>query len=287
METGIKPALATDLNRKIRSLSLNQKTLRHLLELLQERSFAAGEIEVANFQQLQQNLEVYESNKVQLKEGFRFYITLKGTDGKSLSGSIEAIFDSPNFPESVESVFLDSGMPLKNFHNYTPRNSLVLFLDFTRPDVFNFTLLPSQETPNNSNIVVRGHDSTWVHGVFHEFDNFVTTHPSTVRWLHKHSIYDIFVWLMGLPLGFWACFRSSLFLEKNIQSPFLKDAVFIYLFFAVLFSFRILFHYARWVWPLVEYCGEKNQALKHRLVLTTIVLGVLCSAIYDLFKVLF
>jgi hypothetical protein len=285
MEAEKKVALTTNLGRKIRSLSLDKATLRRLLDLLQERSFAAGDIEVANFQQGQQTPEVFDQNKKTLKECFRLYITLTGVDGVNLNGSIEAIFDSPNFPESVASVFFDSATPLKIVHKYTPRNHLVLNLDFTRPEVLNFTLLPSQETPNGSNFSVSGNDSTWVHGVYHEFDNFVKEHPSIFGWLHRHSIYDLFVWLLGLPLGLWCCFRASSFLDQIASSPFLKSAAYIYIFFVTLFGLRILFHYARWIWPLVEFRGEGNKAVKHRAIWSAITLGLLVSFIYDLLKV--
>jgi hypothetical protein len=185
--------LTTDLNRKVRSLSLDKENLRKLLNILQERCFAAGELEVANYQQLNQTKEAFEANKLTLKQGFQFYITIAGTDGRQLNGSTDGIFDSPNFPHDVASIFFDSASPLKIQHNYTPRNSVVLYLDFTRPAVFNFTLLPSQETPNGSNISVRGSDPTWVNGVFREFEGFLHENPSSLSMLHRHSIYDILV----------------------------------------------------------------------------------------------
>lgn len=71
-----------------------------------------------------------------------------------------------------------------------PGNKCILNLDFSRPEVFNFTLLPSQETLNQSNFNVQGNDVTWVHGLFHEVEKFISDRPSTFRLLHRHTTYD-------------------------------------------------------------------------------------------------
>jgi hypothetical protein len=280
------PSLTVDLSARVRSLSLDKAELRTLLEKLQERCLAAGDIEVTYYQPSGRALEAVEEDKKKLKEGFKLYLTVTGADGVKLNGAIDTIFDSPNFPSAVRSVFFDSSVPLKAQHNYTPRNLCILFLDFSRPEVLNFTFLPSQETPNGSNIAVQGSDATWVHGVYHEFDQFISSHSSTVQWLHRHSVYDLLVWIFGLPLSFWCCFRVSGLVQRLYASPFLQAAGYTYLFFGVLFGFRILFHYARWIWPLVEFRHPGDSALRHKIVWSTIAGGLAVSLLYDLLKAL-
>jgi hypothetical protein len=51
--------------------------------------------------------------------------------------------------------------------------------------------------------------------------------------------------------------------------------------------FRLLFHYARWVWPLVEYQSSKNKSGKHQFAIVTIALGIASALIWDLIKILF
>jgi hypothetical protein len=259
------PSLTIDLGRRVRSLSLNKAELRGLLEKLQERCLAAGDIEVASFPQRDQTLEIYEENKKKLKEEFKLFLTVTGSDGIKLNGAISTIFDSPNYPDLVQSVFFDSSCSLRVNYDHTPKNQCILYLDFSRPEVLNFTLLPSQETPNGSNIAVQGHDTTWVNGVYYEFDQFIKIHPSTLEWLHQHSSYDLLLFIIGLPLGFWCCYRASEIVQNLSQSAFLQAAVYTYIFLLALVVFRILFHYARWIWPLVEYQHPKNQSLIHRI----------------------
>lgn len=276
------------INQKklIRSFATNQVELRNLLELLQERVDAAGEIEEKHLRSIKSfSDEDFEQAKKDLKEGFRLFVTLSGTDGRELTGTIEEIFESPNFPEDVKGVFFSSDTTLRTRHGYFPRNKVVLFIDFGKPSVLNFSILPSQETRNESNIEVSGNDATWVNGVFGEFIRYVSAHPSTYPWLHRHSVYDVLVWLLGLPLSFWICSRMSTFVETRLltSSPFLKTAFYVYVFFLVLILLRVAFHYARWIWPLTEYRGARNKALKHKAVLGAVCSGLGIKIIYDLF----
>jgi hypothetical protein len=204
-----------------------------------------------------------------------------------LTGSIETVFGSPDFPDDVASVFFDTSIPLRTAHNFIPRNKCVLYLDFTRPEVFNFTLLPSQETPNQSSVDVEGSDATWVRGVYHEVNSYISDHPSTLRILHRHTTYDLLVWTLGFPLAFWLCFRLSPYVSKATASPFLSAALYLYLFLISLSGFRILFHYARWIWPLVEFRGPKNKALRHKVLWSALALSLIGSLLYDLLKAIF
>ena len=118
------PNITAEQSRRIRSLRINKEELRSLLNILQERSLAAGDIEVASFPKFQPN-DVYEANKANLKEGFILYLTLVGSDGRKLNGSIDSIFDSPNFPNQVSTVFFDSSVRLKVKYNWIPGNKVV------------------------------------------------------------------------------------------------------------------------------------------------------------------
>lgn len=273
--------------KQIRSFSTNQGELRKLLEVLQERAFAAADIEERHLNRREgQTDEQYEQAKKDLRAGFRFFVTVSGTDGRKLSGTIEDVFDSPNFPENVKDLFLDSATPLRTRYNYYPRNKIVLFIDFGRPAVLNFTILPSQETMNESNIEVSGNDVTWVNGVFQEAVDYISKYPAAASWLHRHTVYDIIVWLLGLPLSFWACAKLSSFIETGFfeHSSFLSAALYVYVFFISLSLLRVAFHYARWIWPLTEYRSSRNKSLKHKAVFAAICSSMGLRLLYDALK---
>lgn len=284
-----KPLVRNRLTSKISSFSVTKEDLYKLFQILQERSHAAGNIEVSNYKKMDQSDEDYEKDKKNLKEGFDLKLAIVSADGKELSGNFKDIFDSPNFPDQIKSIYVNSEAPLKVRYNYYPANSFQLFLDFSKPDLFNLSFMPSQATPNESNIEVQGFDPTWSHGVFSEFDNFVKSHPSKMTWLHRHSIYDLLVWGLGLPFGFWMSYRFSCILTKIFGgfSSFVLNGSYIYVFLASLMIFRLLFHYARWVWPLVEHKSSNNKAIKHQVVLGAITLGLFINFIVDLIKIIF
>jgi len=279
--------LQIEQKQRIRSLSVDRAELRRILEVLQERVYAAADIEERGFKKVEDQAdEQFEQAKKDLRDGFRLYVGVSGVNGETLHGSIEEVFDSPNFPDDVRSVFFNSSLRLQQLYGYYPRNRVTVFLDFSRPGIFNLAILPSQETQNESNVEVVGKDATWVNGVFKEFASYVSERPSTLPWLHKHSIYDLILYTLSLPLAFWACSKLSRCIEVSLaqSSSFLRAAIYVYVFAIALNVLRIAFQYTRWIWPLTEFRSEKSSSLKHKAALAFIVATVIGPAIYDTIK---
>jgi hypothetical protein len=281
--------IKNNLSCSINSLSITKDDLHKLFDILQEGANAAGDIEVTNFKKLAQTEEIYEENKKILRESFELKINLVSTDGQEFYGTIDDIFNSSNFPDQIKSIYIGSEIPLTVSYNYTPRNSFQLFLDFSKPRLFDLSFMPSQATPNDSKFTVQGYDSTWVHGVYKEFETFIKKLPSRLNWIHKQSIYDLLLWVLGLPFSFWLTYKVSDFISSTFGkfSIFVQSAAYVYVFLVSIILFGLLFHYARWVWPSVEYRDLKNIALKHRTILGIITLGILVAFICDLVKAIF
>lgn len=275
--------------RKVRSFSADKDDLRGLLELLQERAYGAAEIEKSSLEKREEwDEEKFAQAKDEIEEAFELYITISGTDGRKLTGNISEIFDSPNFPNEIKDVFFDTSTTLRIRYNYVPLNKMILFIDFGRPAPLNLSILPSQETQNESNIEVSGKDATWVNGVFTELSQYVDSRPSTLPWLHRHSVYDLLLWFIGFPLTFWLCYKASGWIESSLASfsGFLRAAVYFYLFIVFLTILRIVFHYARWIWPLTEYQSPKSKSIRHKAMFTTAISAILLPALYDIAKAL-
>lgn len=279
--------IRNEQSMKVSSLTLDKEELLAFCRLLQERAHAAGELEVANYLKGELTEDQYEFNVKNLRTGFEIRVTVAGKNGENLWGTIEEVFSSPNFPEEVKSLFVDSASPLKASHNYYVRNEFVIFLDFSKPQILDFTFLPSQETPNGSNIKVSGYDATWVNGVFAELKKFIDTRSSSFSIVHGHSVYDVLVWFLGFPIGFWACYRLSPLIESSFSnySSFVVNALYLYCFVTSLFLFRFLFHYLRWVCPLVEYRAKHSKVVAHRVFLSAIAVSVIASFVYDLIRI--
>lgn len=271
------------LNLAGQSLRINRLELRHLLEVLQERALGAVELEFSNPAFHGRPVAETEQLRNELNDGYLFFVTVAGFNGDQINGTIEEVFDSPNFPKDVASLFVDSSTKLRG-KNYQPRNSLVLFIDFRRPAIFDFNLMPSHATENNSYFSARGLDPTWVRGVYHELESFVREHRVGARWLHRHSVYDVLLFLVGFPVAFWVSFRLSAIIGTAGSSEFLRAGLYLYAGISALWIFRALFHYARWLWPLVEFKRDDSTLALHRAAWGVVSSILLYPFIYDVTK---
>ncbi len=261
--------------------------MRKLLDILQARANSACKIEIhkieteekfENPQQAIQNLETCAELK----------ITIIGNQNEELFGSINDVFNSTSFPESIVSIYLHSELQYTTRFKHYPENSFSLFIDFTKPKIFDFSFQPGERTPNNSRFEVQGSDNTWVNGVFHEIDFFLRNRPSKFPSIHKGSIYDIIVWFLGIPLGFWTCYKVLNYKIIFFSNHHFIESVFLtYCFLLTLFVLRILFHYFRWVYPMIEYRSKKNRSIAHQLALFSITLSLIGKFIYDMITLVF
>lgn len=286
---------------QIYSFSVNKDELHALLKRLQKLNDAACKLEIdilSNAFQKKDDREQAESKehfeiyKKIIPEGFILKATITGTDDRRLYGSIDDIFKSTIFPNQIKTVYINTEITLQTNYNYYIAHSFELTIDFSQPHPFDLSLLPSQPTPNQSQISVQGQNDTWTNGVFGEFNNFVRQHPSKMTWLHRHSVYDFLVWFVAFPISFWISYRLSDPLNQFFDNGgndlhFLLNAAYIYIFLISLLIFRILFNYARWIWPLVEYKSSKNIITGHRAIVTGISLSLLIAVIYDFIKLMF
>jgi hypothetical protein len=287
MEQNRRVNIINRLQSNIKSFSLDKDDMHKFCNLLQERSTAAGEIEMQKYNRENQTDEQYQNNLRTLRESFDLRITVNGINGEELYGPIGEVFASVNFPDNVKSLYVNSEHILRAY-NYYPLNSFEVLLDFSKPEIFDFSLMPNQGTPNRANYQVQGYDATWVNGVFNEMASFIKQRSSTLSNVHNHSVYDVLLWVIGFPLAFWICYKLSSGIEKIgvDTSTFFKSAIYLYCFIASLFIFRILFHYLRWVCPLVEYRSKGSNIIANRVVLSALLIGIVGTFLTDIIKAL-
>lgn len=280
---------SSTLNRfekKINSLSMNKENLKHLCEVLQERADSAAELEINNYKKTDNiDNEQFEKNKELIKKFFKFSIQITGKNDIMVSGTIDEVFNSVNFPEEVKYLFINTEIKF-NVEKYYPRNQFNLFLDFTKPEVFDLRFMPSHETPNESKFEVKGYDATWVNGVFNEIDNIFKEKKSKGTIFHKNNIYDTLLFFVGFPFCFWVSYKSSKYIDTFSTNSFIVNALYLYVFVISLTFFRLIFHYIRWVSPLVEYKSETNNMIKHRVIAYGLFISIFSSFVYDLLKYL-
>lgn len=277
----------TEISEQITACSFSKVDLETLCRTLQESSNEAADEEVNHYIPIDRDPEKIASDIASLREGYRIKVTVQGMDDERIHGTIPAVFDSPRFPDRVKRLYINSALELKNSYNWTPRNHFELLLDFTKPEFFNLPLSPSASTPNASNFLVTGLNSTWVNGVYHAVKGFVKNRKTRRQFFHRHSVYDLLLLCGGLPFAFGISYKLSRWINTVFGeiSGVLQGAAYVYVFYFSLILFRILFDYGRWVFPIVEYIESTNIALKHRVFLATLAMAVVGNFVYDMFKI--
>lgn len=284
MEQQNRAILTTELSQQITATTFTKEDLKTLCEILQESSYEAAKEEVSHYAPLDKSDEQIISDELLLLSGFELKVTVQGIDDQRVYGTISEVFNSPRFPDKVKGLYIDSAQFLRDFHNWLPRNHFRLLLDFTKPELFNLSLSPSISTPNESSIFATGLNSDWVNGVFHKVIDFIEKRKTRFRFFHRHSIYDLLLPCGCFPFAFSIASKFS-GLINNWFSGILESAAYLYVFYISLLSFRILFDYARWIFPVVEYKGIRDTAQKHRRFLWVLILAVLGNFIYDVIKI--
>lgn len=287
MEQQNQAILTTELSEQITACAFSKADLQALCEKLQESSYEAADEEISHYNPIDRSPEQIRADKESLRLGFELQVAVRGIDDKVVDGTIPVVFNSPRFPDKVKSLYINSELNLRNLYNWFPRNRFELLLDFAKPG-FNLSLSPSGSTPNGSNILVSGRNETWVNGVYHAVMEFVKNRKTRRKFFHRHSVYDLLLACVSLPFAFSIAAKLSGVINSLFgqHSGILKSAAYVYVFYVLLLLFRILFDYARWIFPIVEYKESTNTAQKHRAMLTIIALGILGNFIYDVIKLL-
>ena len=278
--------VTTRLRQSELSTSLDKEDLLRLSRLLQDRGWDAEKLEQRILEEGHSSEEDKAEARKLLGEGFTLRVSVLGSNGRDLYGTIDQVFGSSNFPEEVSRYSVVSNVFLRVSHNYFPSNSFEITLDFGRPRVFDLRLLPSQPTPNPSYLLVDGHDPGWANGLFHEISEFVSNRKPPLTLIHRHSVYDVCLWFVGYPIAFFVCYRLGSWIESFESSAggVWVAAAYLYTFLIVIFIFRIVFHYARWVFPAVEFKHKASRAIRHRVFLSGIILSILAAVVYDIIR---
>ena len=117
------------LRKPVDSLIINKEELLKLLQILQLRANSACEIE-CNYIESFLKAEDLEKSREDLRKCSVLKITITGSEGEELFGTIEEVFGSVSFPEKVNTLYLHSELLYKAQFNYIPRNRFEVYLDF-------------------------------------------------------------------------------------------------------------------------------------------------------------
>jgi len=277
---------------KIPSCTIEIKYLKKLFEILNDINKEAAEIELnvlnKRYQQSTGGVskEDFEKLKKDVLESYKIHIQIFGTKGKFITSDSSSVFEEEHLPDFITSTKFDNSFFYKSVFNRNPQSLINVELDFSKPPLIDFVTSPSYQTPNNSIIHVLGENETWVEGSHEKVASSLKERSNRRSWLHRKNVYDLFLWLLVIPLSLWNVQKFNLFAAPYLSkfSTVLTVGIYLYIFIIILNIFRFAFNYLRWLFPYLELkTSLKSRVICHRIIF----LGVISAITYTLAKDIF
>ena len=289
----MKPQLFRSLSRSaiIPPIILSSVDLRKLYELLDKKVSESREIQVNGLQRNENSDDAqFENAKNNIRDQFQLTVMVQGTHGERLIDTTGSPLSAENLPDEITTINFECSYLFHLFFNGDPRNRIELTLNFQRQRLFDLSNPSGRPTTPESFYNINGDNETWVNGVHESLQTFFSTKKQKRKLIHGKYFYDLLLWPIIWPGILWAIYRCSTFLESHhivIPTP-LNTGLYVYLGIVMLLVARILFNYLRWLYPRTEHSDSRvKPSVFHRLVLFTLVTGIIGTLITDLFKGLF
>jgi len=277
---------------KILSCIFDVNYLKKLYEILNDINKEAAEIEINDMnKRYEQSTEVFpkedfEKLKKDVLEAYRIHIQIFGTKGEFITSHSSSIFKEEHLPDFITSIKYDNSFFYKSVFNRNPQSLINVELDFSKPPLIDFVTSPSYPTPNNSIIHVLSEKETWVEGSYEKVISSLKERSNRRSWIHRKNIYDLFLWLLVIPLALWNLRKFDLFASVYLSkySTVLTVGVYIYIFVVILNVFRFAFNYLRWLFPYLELrTSLKSRVIYHRIIFVGIISAIGYTLAKDLF----
>ncbi len=276
-------------NLSIPSCSVSADDLRRLYQILEKKAGEAADYQVAALQQqLGQTVEQFEQFKGNVRSSLDLVVRVQGSSGEWTSATtIEALRDD-SIPTSIAMVEYHSAFLFRGQFNIEPQNSFSLTLDFTKTSILDLTNLAVDPDVNKSAAFITGQNATWVNGVYEELRTFFNDRTTAHGLLHSRYAYDLLVLSIGFPVSFAFVYRADRVLKPVLNLPdALFVALYVYLVLVALIGFRLVFNYAKWIFPKIEGPTRRQRGPKrHKAFLATIGVALLSLVISSLLRML-
>lgn len=279
----------TTRNFPIPSCSLTADDLRRLYQILEKKVDEARDRQIAALQQLpEQTVAEFEQFKENVRSALKLVVRIQGRTGEwTAAMTVEALQDD-SLPDTITGVVYDSAFLFRSRFSSEPQDSFSVTLDFTRTGILDLTNLYAEPAQNQSAALVSGLNSTWVDGVFDELRRFFNERTTSRDWLYSRYTYEFLVLFLGFPISFAFVYRMDRILRPTLVLPdALFVALYVYLVLVALLAFRLLFNYAKWIFPKIEGITRRQGGPRlHKTILGAIALVLLSLTITSLVRMI-
>jgi hypothetical protein len=274
----------------IKACRLRRDDLSRLYRIINDRQIEYGQMFVDQVlaQQPTESPEQFHERRTRVANAFVTTVNVTGSNNEVVSGSGEHFLASDNIPDNILTVFYTT-IAEPNAVGIARdflQNRATLLLDFSRPTILDFTKLPTFATPNNSHYEISAASEAWFTTLNTRLTQLFEERRTGFNWLHQPGVYDLLLFIVGLPFALWIDYRFSPSIDSLKLPTVLSSGLYVYLFLAGLFIFRGIFTYSRWVFPKIEIPSEASQPLRHRTVWAAIMVAVFGGAVWDAIKAL-
>ena len=158
-------------------------------------------------------------------------------------------------------------------------------LDFSSSRIVDWQSNLSGPTPNASEVLIQGLDDDWRAAMLSFLQRLFASHKNHRGFLHAAFTYDIYLWLLFMPLYFYGMIVLDSHIERLLGGvpSALRIAVYVYSFFVFANLFRVLLGYVRWTFQSIELKGVPSTQQKHRRFWGFLATAVLFPLVIKLF----
>jgi hypothetical protein len=270
----------------IKACRLRRDDLARLYRIINDRQIEYGQTFVNKVlaQQPSETPDQFRERQARVANAFVTTVNVTGSNKEVISGSGEHFLASDNIPDNIVTVFYTTVAGPNAVGVTFLENKATLLLDFSRPSILDFTKLPTFATPNNSNFEITASSEAWFTTLNTRLTQLFDERRTGFNWLHQQGIYDLLLFIAGLPFALWIDYRLSPIIDKMKLPNVVASGLYVYLFLGGLFIFRGIFTYSRWVFPKIEIQSETSPPLRHRVVWLGMMIAVFGAAIWDAVK---
>ena len=260
--------------------------LRKLYRLLETKAIEAADRQIAFLQrQPDQTEDQFTEMKRTLSSALSLIVRIFTARGDWVGGTVIDPLEDEQLPDGITKIEFESAAIYKRNTNQNPNNSFLVRIDFTRSSIMD---MGSEPASNVSAITISAIDPTWASAIYDELQTFFRQRSTKRGWLHSRQSYNAVLLLLGFPLSFDAVYHLDHRFNRpaSLAEP-LSVAMYVYVVLIVLFFFRILFNYGRWVFPKMEIdAPRQHSGAGHRVVISTLALMVISVLVKAVLRIL-
>lgn len=194
-------------------------------------------------------------------------------------------FDKNKIADDVNKIII-SNTPLFNIQKELIQPyKIIVELDFSKTTLLDLASNPSYETYNSSKVEIWGLAESWVDGVHDKILDFFKERKNNRQWLHRKNIYDLFLWVLIVPIIFWNMIKIDYWLKSKVinLSSVITVFIYIYIFIITLLIFNLLFKYLRHSFPPMELKSNLNTKGKMiRFIILAVASGIGIKYLIDI-----